>query len=93
MFYLFNETFSEPGFYKRGYYGIRLKNVIEVYDTGKRHPSGARFLAFRDVTLVPYESRMIDRGLLSVQEVEIFNILIQSIYLFSSLSLLEKMVK
>lgn len=67
----------EPGMYNEGIYGIRLKNVLEVYDTGDRHPSGARFMGFRDVSLVPFDPKLIDRGLLSLQEV-IFEI-IQSI--------------
>lgn len=61
--------FSEPGLYKKGIFGIRLKNVLEVYDTGDRDPSGARFLGFRDASLVPFDSKMIDRGLLSPIEV------------------------
>lgn len=64
----------EPGMYNEGIYGIRLKNVLEVYDTGDRHPSGARFMGFRDVSLVPFDSKLIDRGLLSLQEV-IFEII------------------
>lgn len=64
--------YLEPGLYKRGIYGIRLKNVLEVYDTGDRHPSGARFLGFRDVSLVPFEPKLIDRGFLSLQEVNLY---------------------
>lgn len=60
--------------YNEGIYGIRLKNVLEVYDTGDRHPSGARFMGFRDVSLVPFDPKLIDRGLLSLQEV-IFEII------------------
>lgn len=49
---------------------MRLKNVLEVYDTGKRHDeSGARFLGFRDVSLVPFDMKLIDRGQLSLQDV------------------------
>lgn len=59
----------EPGFYKHGDFGIRLENVLEVIDTEKRHPAGHKFLAFKDVTLVPYESKLIDKSLLSTQEV------------------------
>lgn len=59
---------NEPGFYKPNDFGIKLKNVLEVYDTGKVHPSGKKFLAFRDVTLVPFEPKLIDRALLSTQE-------------------------
>lgn len=61
--------FLEPGLYKKGRFGIRLKNVLEVYDTGEHHPSGARFLGFRDISLIPFEPKLIDRGLLSLQEV------------------------
>lgn len=58
--------------YKQSVYGIRLKNVLEVYDTGKRHDkSGARFLGFRDVSLVPFDSKLIDRGELGPQEVNL----------------------
>lgn len=64
----------EPGMYNEGIYGIRLKNVLEVYDTGDRHPSGARFMGFRDISLVPFDPKLIDRGLLSLQEV-IFEII------------------
>ncbi|XP_031640663.1 xaa-Pro aminopeptidase 1 [Contarinia nasturtii] len=59
---------NEPGLYKKGLFGIRLKNVLEVYDTGDRHPSGTRFLGFRDVSLVPFDPKMIDRGLLNIEE-------------------------
>lgn len=37
-------------------------------DTAKRHPSGATFLALNDITLVPYEARLIEPTLLSPQE-------------------------
>lgn len=40
-----------------------------MLDTGKVHPSGAKFLSFQDVTLVPFEPKMIDRSLLSAPEV------------------------
>ena len=59
-----------PGYYKNHEYGIRLKNVFEVIDTGDKHFSGAKFLAFRVTTLVPFETKLIDRTLLSVQEVK-----------------------
>lgn len=59
----------EPGYYKHGEFGVRLGNVLEVIDTEKRHPSGSRFLSFKEVTYVPYEPKLIDRTLLSPQEV------------------------
>lgn len=47
---------------------MKLKNVLEVYDTGRVHPSGKKFLAFKDVTLVPFEPKLIEGALLSSQE-------------------------
>ncbi|SPP87809.1 xaa-Pro aminopeptidase 2 [Drosophila guanche] len=64
---------SESGYYKRDDFGVRLKNVLEVVDTGHRHPSGAHFLAFQDVTLVPYEPKLIDSTLLSAVEKRLLN--------------------
>lgn len=64
-------AFPEPAFYKQGHFGVRLKNVLEVIDTEKRHPSGAKFLRFKELTLVPYEAKLIDRSLLSTQEVRV----------------------
>ena len=58
-----------PGYYKTHEYGIRLKNVFEVIDTHDKHFSGAKFLAFRVATLVPFETKLIDRSLLSLHEV------------------------
>lgn len=64
----------EPGMYKQTMYGIRLSNVLEVYDTGKRQDeSGPRFFGFRDVSLVPFHMKLIDRGQLSLQEVNLLN--------------------
>lgn len=59
---------NEPGYYKSGAFGIRLENVLEVIDTGKIHPTGHKFLAFQDVTLVPFEWKLIDRTMLSAPE-------------------------
>lgn len=60
---------NEPGYYnKPKHFGVKLKNVMEVYDTEKVHPSGKKFLAFKDVTLVPFEPKLIDATLLSSQE-------------------------
>lgn len=59
-----------PGYYKAHHFGIRLKNVFEVIDTHDRVSfSGAKFLTFRVATLVPFETKLIDRTLLSSQEV------------------------
>lgn len=39
-----------------------------MIDTGNKHPHGERFLALKDVTLVPFEPKLIDRALMSAPE-------------------------
>lgn len=62
--------FSEPVLYKKGQFGIRLENVLEVTDLEQMDPSGTKFFKFQDVSLVPYEPKLIDKNLLSVAEVK-----------------------
>ncbi|XP_044736863.1 xaa-Pro aminopeptidase ApepP-like [Chrysoperla carnea] len=59
---------NEPGFYKEGEFGIRLENIMETIadKTKKNHQSGEPFLKFVDVTLVPYDTKLIDEALLTV---------------------------
>ncbi|KAL3276551.1 hypothetical protein HHI36_011926 [Cryptolaemus montrouzieri] len=68
-----NQTFKpgyflslEPGFYSEGEFGVRLENVIEVVER-KWLPRGHgySFLGFKDRTLVPYDSKLLDLDLLS----------------------------
>ncbi|XP_067618763.1 xaa-Pro aminopeptidase 2 isoform X2 [Eurosta solidaginis] len=74
--YHFHEGYffsSEAGFYRPGEFGVRLKNVLEVVDTGKTHPNGMQFLEFRHVTLVPFEPKLIDPTLLNAMEKRYLN--------------------
>lgn len=64
---------NEPGFYKKGDFGVRLENVLEVISTGKRTTTNYQFLSFNDITYVPFEPSLIDRKMLSAQEVCNFN--------------------
>lgn len=59
---------NSPGFYTPGYFGVRLGNVLEVIDTGKRHPSGYKFLAFQQNTFMPFEPKLIDINMLNNHE-------------------------
>ena len=54
---------NEPGYYKEGDFGVRLENVLEVVETG--NSSTEMYLKFRDVTLVPYEPKLIDVSMLN----------------------------
>lgn len=69
ILFLHSHDISEPVLYKKGQYGVRIENVLEVTDPGKRHTTGTKFLKFEDISLVPYEPKLIEKGLLSVQEV------------------------
>jgi Xaa-Pro aminopeptidase len=60
---------NEPGYYKPGAYGIRIENLITVVEANPQ-PVGAerQTLGFATLTLVPYERRLIDVGLLTDRE-------------------------
>lgn len=58
--------FAEPGYYSESYFGIRLENVLEVVDKPwLKHMSSRSFLGFVDVSLVPFEPKLINRTLLN----------------------------
>ena len=46
---------NEPGYYQQGAWGIRLENLVSVYqdDDG--------FYGFNDITIVPFERRLINK--------------------------------
>lgn len=59
---------NEPGFYKQGEYGMRIENLIvcrESVHTG--------FLCFETVTLYPFEHALIDKSILTADEVQWIN--------------------
>ncbi|XP_025832435.1 xaa-Pro aminopeptidase ApepP [Agrilus planipennis] len=57
---------NEPGYYKENEFGVRLENVLEVVEKPwLKHSSGQSFYGFRDVTLVPFEPKLIDFQLLN----------------------------
>ncbi|WP_237060848.1 aminopeptidase P family protein [Microbulbifer sediminum] len=57
---------NEPGFYLTGQYGIRIENLIYVKES-ERHPG---FLEFSELTLAPIDQRLVNRDLLTMQELE-----------------------
>ncbi|XP_020295575.1 xaa-Pro aminopeptidase 1-like isoform X2 [Pseudomyrmex gracilis] len=56
---------NEPGYYKEGDFGVRLENILEVITAGKLPRNEKTFLRFRDVTLVPYEPKLINFDMLT----------------------------
>ncbi len=54
---------NEPGYYKAGEFGIRIENLVLV---NKLHENEhGIFLGFEDLTLCPYDRKLIDEALLS----------------------------
>lgn len=53
---------NEPGYYKPGHFGMRIENLIYVNKNKKG-------LHFSDLTLVPYEKNLINKKLLTKQEI------------------------
>ncbi|CAK9795545.1 Xaa-Pro aminopeptidase 1 [Anthophora quadrimaculata] len=63
---------NEPGYYKEGDFGVRLENIIEIVEAGTSKTSEI-FLKFRDVTLVPYEPKLIDISMLTPSHIRWLN--------------------
>ena len=59
---------NEPGYYRTGQYGIRIENLVAVRDLdmdGAERP----MLGFETLTLAPIDRTLIDRDLLTAEEV------------------------
>ena len=63
---------DEPGLYKSGRYGIRTENLLLVIEAGQTEEFG-RFLQFEPLTLFPYDLSLIDRTMLTAEEVAQIN--------------------
>lgn len=61
----------EPGFYAAGLYGIRLENLVVVEKCSETHLS--HMLRFSPLTLVPFDTRLILREMLTNKEREWLN--------------------
>jgi len=71
-------TSNEPGLYLAGEYGIRIENLLltvkaKTTDFGDFH-------AFETLTLCPIDTRLIDRSLLSREEIDWLNTYHQKVY-------------
>ena len=57
---------NEPGYYKKGKFGIRIENLITVIKKRGK-------IEFKDLTLVPIEKSLIKKNLLNKKEIMWFN--------------------
>lgn len=62
---------NEPGYYENGEYGIRLENLI-LTQLAEETQYG-QFLKFETITLAPFDSNMVDVGLLTEAERQWYN--------------------
>lgn len=62
-----NQVFSvEPGYYREGLYGIRIENLV----ISRKTSDGIRLA---NITMVPYQRRMVDADMLSAEEKAFYN--------------------
>ncbi|KAG0368496.1 hypothetical protein BGZ54_001810 [Gamsiella multidivaricata] len=65
---------NEPGYYEDGEFGIRIENVMLVRKADTPNNFGGRnYYGFEHVTLVPIQIKMIERSLLTHNEVDWIN--------------------
>ena len=62
---------DEPGVYIKDRFGIRIENLVAVVPAMKTE--FGRFFTFEVLTCVPYERALIDRSLLSQEDVNLIN--------------------
>lgn len=61
---------DEPGYYHEGEFGIRIENVLEVVEASTPyHYNGMRFLTFNNITLIPLCANLIQRDMLSTEDI------------------------
>jgi Xaa-Pro aminopeptidase len=59
---------NEPGYYREGHYGIRLENLLAVTEPEAVAGGELPVMSFEDLTLAPFDRRLILPSLLSDQE-------------------------
>lgn len=64
---------NEPGYYEPGRYGFRIENLVYVTQDKQRSNSKGTFYRFDNLTLCPIETKLIDKHLLTVEEVSYLN--------------------
>jgi len=59
---------NEPGYYREGHYGIRLENLLAVTGAAPIEGGETNMLGFENLTLAPFDRRLIVPELLSAAE-------------------------
>tara|TARA_R110002095_G_scaffold157755_1_gene136824 strand:+ start:637 stop:2469 length:1833 start_codon:yes stop_codon:yes gene_type:complete len=73
---------NEPGYYKQGEYGIRIENLVLVKRVPKEDcaDDGKTMLCFETITLVPIDTSLVDKDLLTKDEIGWVNRYHQRVY-------------
>lgn len=66
---------DEPGYYEDGNFGIRIENILVVRQANPKYHFGGdgNWLKFENVTMVPIDFNLIDKSLLSMEEINWIN--------------------
>ncbi|MED7819276.1 MULTISPECIES: aminopeptidase P family protein [unclassified Francisella] len=65
---------NEPGAYFPGEFGIRIENLCYVKQRNQESPTGhGQFYCFEDLTLIPYEYKLIETWMLTYTEKKTIN--------------------
>lgn len=71
---------NEPGYYRKGAYGIRLENVVLVTEAATRDGEDRAMMQFETLTLAPFDRRLIDVAALDARERDWLNAYHQSVW-------------
>ena len=69
---------NEPGYYKNGEYGIRIENLEVV--SKKYLNNSENFLYFENLTRVPFELELINKEILTIDEINWINLYHEKVY-------------
>ena len=64
---------NEPGYYKEGAYGIRIENLVLTKEAELVKGGERKMLSFETLTLAPVDRRLIDKNLLTRDELNWLN--------------------
>ncbi|XP_071955548.1 xaa-Pro aminopeptidase ApepP-like [Antedon mediterranea] len=65
---------DEPGYYEPNSFGVRLETIVMVVNKRTQHQfSNWTFMGFEPITLVPFEPKLINYNMLSIEQIEWLN--------------------
>jgi Xaa-Pro aminopeptidase len=70
----------EPGYYETGAFGIRLENLYLIKRSTPASDLSENYYQFEPLTYVPFQRNLIERSLLSFQQIEWINCYHQQVY-------------